>query len=190
MLRFWPVRFCHKVTLGFSALSVIFVIILFYIHNTPAPEAVGTTVEAQQASELKYMATEDLPIGNIKVFDLKAKEKLKLPASVVSNPKKKVVASSKVKASERPRTISTVVDTDTGEFTTYSRTDPLPWLAVNTRTHVGAYYGWKDGTDIVRIQARQEFLQVKQVHLEAIASVDIGGLKTDSFIGIGGRLSF
>ena len=61
---------------------------------------------------------------------------------------------------------------------------------MNTYTHIAAYYGLKNTQQAIRIQVQQEVLQVKTLRIEAIASVDIGAGKPDSFIGVGGRFSF
>ena len=153
-------------------------------------EDVTSTTEATPAPELRKIPQVSIPVDTIKVFNFTAKTKLKLPASVVNSKSQHVVASSKVKPSEQPHTITTVIDTNTGDFTTYERADPIPWVSKNTTTHVGAYYGLKGGDQVVRVQLTQELLQLKRLHLEAVASTDFGSGKTDTFIGIGGRLSF
>ena len=170
--------------------SLVLAIVVGVAYFSSPQESPQSTVEALPAPELKKVPKVDISVDTIKVFDFTAKTKLKLPASVVNSKSKHVVASSKVKPSERPHTITTVIDTNTGDFTTYERADPIPWVSRNTTTHVGAYYGLKDGDQIIRVQLTQELLQLKRLHLEAVASTDFGAGKTDTFIGIGGRLSF
>ena len=95
------------------------------------------------------------------------------------------MASSKVKADDHPHTITTTLDQTTGEFTSYDRTDPLPWVAVDTRTEIGMYYGLKNGEQAVRLEGRQALLQVKALHVGAVASVDVMRGEVDSFVGVG-----
>lgn len=179
-----------RLVLWFCAVALAVGAILLYLRSLPVPEGVGTTTEARQASELREELTIPLDVEFVKVFEPEVKTRLKLPKTVIDDPDKHVVSSSKIKADEHPHTVTTVLDKSTGELTTYDRKDPLPWLAVTNRTHIGAYYGLKNGQEAVRIQAQQELLQIKSLRIEAVASVDIGSGKPDTFIGIGGRVSF
>ena len=73
---------------------------------------------------------------------------------------------------ERQHTVTTVINTETGVPETFDRVEPLPWVAVNTKTQVGVFYGVKQGTPVARLQAEQEFLQIKALHFGAIGSLD------------------
>lgn len=155
-------------------------------YNRPAPIPPGVTVEATAAKEVKSESKVDVVVKPpIKAYKHGVKGTLKLPEIVVSDEAKHVVASSKTANDERPHTITTVVDSGTGEVTTYDRIDPLPWLAVNTKSEFGVYYGLKSGEQTVRIEGRQELLQIKSVHIGAIASADVNRAGTDGFIGVG-----
>lgn len=146
----------------------------------------GVTVTAKQAPEVKREETIPLTISvPLRVYKPVVKTKLKLPDAAIKDPNAHVATSSKVAANERPHTITTTVDSVTGEFTTYDRTDPLPWVTLNTKSEVGIFYGIKSGDPVLRLQGRQELLQVKAVHLGAVASADMGGGKTETFIGVG-----
>lgn len=52
-----------------------------------------------------------------------------------------MIASSKLPAGERAKTVTTVINTETGHSETYTRTDSLPWVAVESRGEIGMYYG-------------------------------------------------
>ena len=178
--------------------NVIIVLVLFatyaavigYFYFTRVPEP-STTVDGRMAPEVIRETTVPVQVAEpIQVYKPAVKTKLKLPKAVIEDANKHVVAATKVKANDRPHTIVTTVDQTTGRFSTYDRVDTLPWLAVNNRTHIGAYYGLKNLEQIVRVQVQQEIVQTKALHIEAIASVDIGAGKPDPFIGIGGRISF
>lgn len=43
----------------------------------------------------------------------------------------------------------------------------------------------KNGQQAIWLQAWQDLLQVKALHLGAVGSVDIAGGKTDYFVGVG-----
>ena len=78
-----------------------------------------------------------------------------------------------------------MIDANTGETTTLDRVEPLPWLAVSTKTEIGAFYGVKNGAPAFRIQAQQELLRVKALHLGAVASADVARGDIDTFVGAG-----
>ncbi len=113
------------------------------------------------------------------------KRKLTLPQAVVDNDKESVLTSSKIPSGERAHTVTTVINTDTGASETYVRTDPLPWVAYESRGEVGMYYGYKGAQQAIRLQARQDFIQVKALHIGVIGSVDVSAGKPDFFAGVG-----
>jgi hypothetical protein len=121
----------------------------------------------------------------LKAYKPAVKRSLDLPASIVNNDSQHVVASSKTANDERPHTITTVIDQHSGEVQTFDRADPLPWMAVNTKSEVGVYYGIKGGEQAIRIEGRQELLQVKALHFGAIANADVMRSGTDGFVGVG-----
>lgn len=168
-----------------AALAVI-ASILGYFALRPVPPPVGVHVEAQPAPALAKVETEKVEVAPpITVYKPAAKKKLNLPKQISEAPNQHVVASTKVGGDDRSHTVTTVMDSSTGEFTTLDRADPLPWVAVKSRTEVGAYYGIKGGRDTVRIQARHEFLQMKSLHAGVQASADFSGGDVDSFVGVG-----
>ena len=142
------------------------------VHNTATP-----------APEVAKVPTERVEIvPPIQVYKPAAKKKLKLPEPVQQDAAQHVIASSKTANDERQHTITTVIDANTGNATTYDRVDPLPWIAVNTKSEVGLYYGYRGGEQVVRLQGKQELLQVKALHLGAIATADSDG---ETFVGAG-----
>lgn len=183
----WIKNFSFSAYIGLLAFCVI---CLVFFLTKPKDSNVGIYVPAIQSTELTDVGTVPVTVEFIKVFAPEAKQKLSLSKEVQQNKSKHVVSSTKVKGDENPHTITTLVDSSTGEFTTYDRKDPPPWVAVNTTTHIAAYYGIKNTTPIVRLQAQQELLRLKALKLEGNASIDMGAGKPDTFIGIGGRFSF
>lgn len=145
-----------------------------YFILRPAAPVVSESAPAMPAKELKNEKPVPIPLATktIQAYKPAAKTRLKLPLAVQENPDAQVVAASRVVADDHPHTVTTVVDTNTGEVQTFDRRDPLPWLAVNTHGRVGIYYGIKNGVQTVRLQAHQELLQVKAAHFGLIGSVD------------------
>jgi hypothetical protein len=160
------------------------------VYFRPRPVPPGVTVEATPAPELKREETVPVIIDFIKAYKPATKKKLALPQAVQRDADKHVVASTRTPDDERAHTVTTVIDSSTGEFTSYDRVEPLPWLRPNTTTHIGAYYGFKNGSPAVRVQLQQELLRLKALRVEGTASVDVGTGKPDTFVGVGGRFSF
>jgi len=161
-------------------------LVLAYFHFKPEPAPTGIHMTAKVAPEIAREETVPIIIDfPVQVYAPKVKQKLKLPESVQSNADKHVVASTKTPNDERSHTVTTLLDTSTGKFETYDRADPLPWVAVSTKSEVGMFYGYKDGEPTVRIHGQQELLQIKAVRLGAMASVDMTNGHTDTFVGVG-----
>jgi hypothetical protein len=138
-------------------------------------------VTATIAPDVKDLPKVDIPIKSIKTYKPAIKAKLKLPDNIVQD----ALTSIQTKGDEHPHTITTTIDSTTGESSTFDRTDPLPWVAYDTHTEIGLFYGLKNANQAIRIEARQSLFQVKSVHAGAIASADMTQLGTDTFIGIG-----
>ncbi len=158
--------------------------VAWYRESAPLPA--GVTVEAKPAPAVKDAPKVEVVITHpVKVYKPAVKRDLKLPDSIVKDDGQHVVASSTTPNDERQHTFTTVVDDKTGTFRTFDSVRPSPWLAVSTKSEVGIYYGMKHGEQAIRIDGRQELLQVKALHLGAIASADVMRGGTDGFIGVG-----
>lgn len=162
----------------------------FYIdHQQERP---GTVVIATAAHEVKSTPKISVQPKQLKVYagGKGVKNNLKLPDPVVQDDSEQVIASSQVKADEHPHTITTTINTDTGESQTFVRTDPLPWFGLSSRGGIGIYGGIKNGNPAVRLEAKQDLFTVKALHFGVTASVDQplnGPLGNDYFLGIGGE---
>lgn len=145
----------------------------------------GVHLPATPAKELRGVNTEPLIIDFVKVYPPKVKKQLKLPADVQADERKHVVASTKTTNDERQHTVTTLLDKTTGEFTTYDRVEPLPWVAVSTRRHYGAYIGAMNGEQALAVTARQEMLRVKALKVEAVAIGLLSQSEQVVFAGVG-----
>lgn len=171
--------------------SAVFVV-CWIAHDRHTSPEVGKTVIATPAPEVKAVPKVGVTIkAPVKVYQGGAilKKKIELPPEVAQDDNQQVIASGKIDAADdHPHTVTTVINTETGESQTYVRTDPLPWLAWDDRGSIGMYAGIKSGAPAVRLQARQGLFSVKAVHFGGIASIDqpMQGLSMpDYFIGIG-----
>lgn len=168
--------------LGLLALAVA---VLLMERCVPQPAPVGQHVEAAPAPQVAKVPTVAVPTAPVKVYAPAAKARLKLPEEVKRDPGRHVVAATRTPADERPHTVTTVLDADTGEVTTYARAEPLPWIAAQPKTELGAFVGYRFAEPALRIEARQELLQVKALHLGAIASAEATASDVDGFVGLG-----
>lgn len=177
----------YKSILIGGLVGIILALLAAYFTFRPDTAPTGAHMEATPAPELRKEETVDVVVAPpIKVYKPQVKEKLNLPDVVKDDPRKHVVASTRTPADERAHTVTTLLDESTGKFVTYDRAEPPPWVAVNTRSEVGVYYGLKRGEQVIRLEGRQTVLQVKAVHVGAVASADIGTVgSVDTFVGVG-----
>ncbi|MFQ6333189.1 hypothetical protein [Methylophilus sp. 3sh_L] len=181
-----------RISIEVIVLLCLSAVVWLFASSHATPPAPVQTIEATPAPVLINTPLIDMALsGPVKVYSggAKTKQKLKLPASVVKDDSKQVIAGTRIEANDdHPKTVTTVIDADTGESTTYVTTEPLPWLAVDTRGGIGLYTGFKNGQQVARLQVQQDVLQIKQLHVGAIASVDqplSGAGQQDYFIGVG-----
>jgi hypothetical protein len=170
----------------------IVVVLLWLSHwNSKQETAVNVWQEATPIKQIRKVPKVKKPIksGTIETYSSEAKGKLKLPDIIVEDEAKQVISTARVEASDNPHSVTSIVDTDTGEVQTYVRKEPLPWLAWDTKGEAGMYAGIKNGVPAVRLEAKQGVFQVKALHFGVIGSVDqpISGTPQgpDYFIGAG-----
>jgi hypothetical protein len=145
------------------------------------------SVPATPAPELKRAPTKLVtPKKPIKVFTGETSAKLKLPADVIANPAENVIAATQVRGSDRPQTVTTTLNTDTGESRSFVKQDPLPWLAIETHGEVRLSYGYKYNRGVVdrvtRLGIGYDVLRVKALTAGVTGTVDSDGVV---FAGVG-----
>lgn len=155
---------------------LILAVVVLMLHKPPEPvPPVNLSVPAKPAPEVKHKPKVEKPLKakSVKVYSPEVKKELKLPEVVQDDPVKDVVASSQVKADDHPQTVTTVINTETGEFETYTKRDPLPWFGVDrhTQASIEAVIN-TDGDAIARAQLQGEFAQIKALHLGGTLGVD------------------
>lgn len=166
-----------------ALVCVLVAILYFQFFRDPAPA--GVHVEAAPAPQVAKVPTVAVPVEQVQAYAPAAKNKLKLPARIQQDDNAHVVAASRTPADERPHTVTTVLDSETGKFTTFDRAEPLPWVAAQPKTEVGAFVGYRFGEPALRIEARHELLQIKAFHVGALASADATASEVDGFVGVG-----
>lgn len=116
-----------------------------------------------------------LPPQKVKVYPQKAKAKLSLPEPAASNPSVYALGASRVEPDWHPVTVTTTLDTDTGDVQVYQKREPLPWLAIPHRGEAGLAYGLKNGQPNARLFVRQSLLDMKALRLGVEATADQDG---------------
>ncbi len=167
----------RKLPIAIFNLIVIWIAIwiAFKKHDAPVPP-VNQSVAAQPAPQVQSVTKVPVAVkAPVKIYKGGAvlKDGLKLPAAVVADSNKAVIASSQVRADDHPQTITTVINTETGESETFVKRDPLPWLAFDNKGEASIATILKSSGLAVRAQAREEFAQIKAVHVGGIIGADI-----------------
>lgn len=166
------------------------IITLWFTREQPDLAPVGAWQIANPSPHVGGLPTRYQPVkgGKVKVYEASVKNGLKLPPAIKDDPASEVIASTRVEADDHPSTVTTVINTETGDSQTLIRREPLPWLAWSDRGGVGIYAGIKNGEPTARLQLHQEIFTVKAIHFGAIATIDqpiSGPLGTDYFAGVG-----
>ena len=158
----------------------------YTIASRPAPG--GPSIEARPAPELAHANLKSVPVKSVKVYVGETKAKLRLPPEVVTNPDKQVVAASQVRSDPRPQTVTTVIDTKTGESSSFVKVDPYPWFAIEARGTAQLALGYRldPGAalpkQIVRLGVGYDVVRVKALTLGLVGTLDSDG---QTFAGVG-----
>lgn len=166
----------------------------WFIHwqeSQPVPN-VGVHVIATPAKQVADIPKHQAPIksGSVRVYESRAKVELKLPDTILNDDAKQVIESTKVLADDHDQTVTTIVDTETGDTQTLVRREPLPWMSWRNNGSAGMYAGIKNGQPTARLEVKQSIFSVKAVHFGAVATLDQPmnasiSSQPDYFIGVG-----
>ena len=169
------------------------ILLKWFIHlqeSLPATP-VGVHVIATPAKQVSGIPKHQEPVksGSVRVYEGQAKIELKLPDAIKHDPAKQVLESTKVSADYHDQTVTTIIDTETGDSQTFVRREPLPWLAWRDNGSAGIYTGIKNGQPTARLEVKQNIFSVKAVHFGAVATLDHPLNSTlaspDYFVGVG-----
>ncbi len=134
------------------------------------------TAQSTPAPQVKGLPTVTVPTRQIQALPPVAKRKLNLPAAVRANPAQHVVSASRVDPDIRPHTITTVMDAETGQTSTYDTPEPLPLVSTTTRGEAGIAYGLRDGVPMGRLFLRQILVDIKAARVGLEGQVDQDGM--------------
>ena len=148
---------------------------------TRPPVDTSVAVEAPIAAPIKKVKKRTVAVKSVQVFSPEAKLKLSLPPAVIADETKQVTGAATVPPSERRVTVTSVLDTGTGETTIFTKPEPLPWFAVESRGEARIDMGYKWVKNIPaqvlvgRLSVRHDFVQVKGFHAGVNVAIDSDG---------------
>lgn len=146
--------------------------LLIWLVVKPEPQPVGVPMVAKPA--LQKVQKETIS-AKVSVYKPAAKKAVALPPEVKADPDKHVVAASRVVPDIHPHTVTTVLDSETGDVVTYDTKEPMPWLAPAYRGEAGIAYGIKNGVPMGRLFVRQSLIDVKRLTLGVEVTADQDG---------------
>lgn len=139
-----------------------------------SPE-VGKSEPLPPAKEVRTVEKIIERVKYVKVYPPSVKAKLGLPDAVVAAPEKRVIATGKLDAAERPYTLAAVLDTGTGESEVFAKPLPRPLAGPGEHGGIGLGYGYASGGPQIKVFAYQELLRVSALRAGARAEVDQRG---------------
>jgi hypothetical protein len=152
----------------------------WYLSLTPAAPGVI-------AKEIAGEATTAVPCTTLQVYSGAAKSKLHLPAPVVADPNKHIVAAITAPASSHAQTVTAVTDANTGETLLYTRAEPLPWISFKRHGEIGLAYGYQGSQLVTQLEASYDLMQIKMMKFGVTGQVESGG---HAFAGVRAAIEF
>jgi hypothetical protein len=143
---------------------VIAMAYLAWLHFSAPKAPVGAIVAAKVAPQAVNIPKVVIHPKAVKVYHASAKKALPLPQAVIDDKNVQLIEATRVESDDHPHTISTVINTETGETTTFDRREPLPWVTLRRSGALGLEHDLFRGIDTLYV--RQDFVQVKSVVIE------------------------
>lgn len=149
---------------------------LWQYRTAQAPAVEGRTPKAL-AAETKT----PVPCKSLQVYPKNAKQQLNLPAAVVADPVKQVLASTMTPGNEHAHTVTAVTDLGTGDTQMFVKEEPLPWFSTRRSGEVSLAYGFRGMRPSTQFEATEYFAHIKALNFGVTGQVETprGG-----FVGI------
>lgn len=160
--------------LPIAGLSVIIAICLYVVADALfVPPPVGQHVAATPAPAVAGVDRVATPIksATVRTYKPAAKARLKLPEAIQVAPDQQVIAASTIAPSLHAYTLTTLINTETGEVETLQRREPLPWLARDASGRVAITYAYGNEGPLVRLDAQQNLFRIKAWQAGGVASL-------------------
>lgn len=148
-----------------------------------ARHEVAPAAPAQRSPALTGVDTVEAHPKRVVVYAPGAKAKLRLPAGMVQDDAVAVLDSSKLPESDHTQTVTTVLNTDSGQPMTLVSVDPYPMFRFESRKQIGFSYGMTNGGKWLGVATiSDDLVQIKALHFGVNASLDTNGAV---FVGVG-----
>lgn len=159
----------------------------FWFFTRP-PVDTTVAVIAKPAPVIAKVKKKVIKPKQVVVYAEEAKAKLRLPTSVLNDNTQHVTGATTVTPTERRVTVTSVLDEKTGETTVYTKPEPYPWIAVESRGEARFDMGYKLTRESIvpkpigRLSVVHDFVQVKGFHAGVNVALDTDGA---AFAGVG-----
>lgn len=127
--------------------------------------AARVNVPAPSARAVVDVGKTPIPIKQVVAYKEEAKKHLHHPKEIQGAREEAVLSATTIEPSDHPETVTAVLGTTPGDSRLFVQKEPLAWLAPDKHGEISADLVEKIGGSVVRIQARQDFLQSKAVHM-------------------------
>ena len=185
-LRDFLIKAAVWMTGGAGFLTAVWFLVIALIAAVQVKQPPPVSVPAVAAPEVKRAPTVRVAVPSARVYAPATKADLKLPADALANPNEHVTAAVRVPGSDRPSTVTTTINTETGETRSFVKADPLPWFALEPRGEVRLSLGYKHRNgrfeQVVRLGVGYDIVRIKALTAGVVGTVDSDG---SSFVGIG-----
>lgn len=156
--------------------ALILAFLLWENHQKPVSAPANEIIEAMDAPEVKNVPKASIAPPRVIVYSSEAKKTVALPEQVKADPVLSVLNSVKVPDSNHAQTVTSVINSQTGETKSYVVTDPYPWVAAENKMQVSMGYGISNGgRQVGRISFADDLVQVKAIHLGVSTTLDSDG---------------
>ena len=164
---------------GLEIIAAIIASVTIWIFANRQPEKIISS-PATAAPAIQNVQKVPVQVKTVQVYPASVKKKTDLPKSEQDNPIIAVLDSSKIQPDLHPQTITTILNTQTGETSTTIVQNPYPLFTEERRKEIRFSYGIKSTGTVGRIQFTDDLYQVKAIHLGFIGVADTDG---EFFIG-------
>lgn len=162
-----------------TVIGVLLTLISFFIYQQyQAPAVLGADATAISGKPTEPVAVSG---GQIRAYQSSAKRALHLPADVVADQGKHVVAATTAPANNHPQTVTAVTDAQSGVTQLYVRQEPLPWFSRRRAGKISLSRGFQGSEQVTQIEVSEDFAQVKMIRFGVTAQGQTNG---KAFVGL------
>jgi hypothetical protein len=169
--------------IGVGVAAVAAAVALWFSFKKPDIAPHSAPMEAPAAAVVEDVTPQPIQPAKVTAYPARVKQKSNLPDAMKQDPNVVVLDSSAVGASDQDQTVTSTLNTQTGEVATIVSENPNPWFQPEAKNEARLSYGVKNGMkQVTRASIGADLLQIKAIHLGFSGSVDSDG---SFFMGAG-----